>query len=164
MSRIISFLTEGLSRACSFSISEEISKVHSPLKIVLFLLTILLVKLAQFIRTNQRLPPGPSGYPYLGMIPKIKKEFHLQLFDYSKSFGKIFSLKMGNQLIVVLSDHKLIKSAFGKSEFAARPKTEFGNMLGGYGKQLFKFATKKKSKAIQFSFLLFFLTFFFENT
>lgn len=133
MSRIIGFVIEGLSRASSVSISEEISKVYSPLTIVIFLLTILLVKLAQFIRTNQRLPPGPSGYPYLGMIPKIKKEFHLQLFDYSKSFGKIFSLKMGNQLIVVLSDHKLIKSAFGKSEFAARPKTEFGNMLGGYG-------------------------------
>ena len=102
MSRIIGFVIEGLSKASSVSISEEISKVYSPLTIVIFLLTILLVKLAQIIRTNQRLPPGPTGYPYLGMIPKIKKEFHLQLFDYSKSFGKIFSLKMGNQLIVFL--------------------------------------------------------------
>ena len=135
MSRIFGFVIEGLSRLSSVYISEEISKIYSPFTIAIFLLTILLVKLAQIIRINQRLPPGPTGYPYLGMIPKIKKEFHLQLFDYSKSFGKIFSLKMGNQLIVVLSDHKLIKSAFGKSEFAARPKTEFGNMLGGYGKQ-----------------------------
>eukprot|EP00092_Neocalanus_flemingeri_P030146 GFUD01032724.1.p1 GENE.GFUD01032724.1~~GFUD01032724.1.p1 ORF type:complete len:547 (+),score=100.67 GFUD01032724.1:119-1759(+) len=133
MSRILGFVMEGLSRASSASLSEELSKVYSPITIAIFILTIILVKIAQIIRTNQRLPPGPSGYPYLGMLPKIKKEFHLQLFDYSKSFGKIFSLKMGNQLIVVLSDHKLIKSAFGKSEFAARPKTEFGNMLGGYG-------------------------------
>jgi len=133
MSKILGFIFEGLSRAI-VSVSDGFSKVYSPFTFTLtFLLTILLVKLAQFIRTNQRLPPGPSGYPVLGMIPNIKKEFHLQLFDYSKSFGKIFSLKMGNQLIVVLSDHKLIKSAFGKSEFAARPKTAFDNMLGGYG-------------------------------
>jgi len=133
MSKIISFVIEGLAQASPVRISDEFSKVYSPFTLSIFLLTIALIRIVQFIRTNNRLPPGPSGYPYLGMIPKIKKEYHLQLFDYSKIFGKIFSLKMGNQLIVVLSDHKLIKSAFGKSEFAARPKTEFGNMLGGYG-------------------------------
>ena len=115
-------------------ISENLGQMHFTYTIFIFVLTILILRLIQHVRFNLRLPPGPSGYPILGMIPKIKKEFHLQLFDYSKSFGKIFSLKMGNQLIVVLSDHKLIKSAFGKSEFAGRPKTEFGNILGGYGK------------------------------
>ena len=73
------------------------------------------------------------------MIPKIKKEFHLQLFDYTKDFGKIFSLKMGNQLMVVLSDHKLIKAAFGKSDFAAKPQMEFLNFLDGrIGPELLK--------------------------
>ena len=130
MSKLFGFVRDTL---IPTSFSEEIKMVYSPFTLIIFLVTIVGLKIVQILRYNTRLPPGPSGYPFLGMIPKIKKEFHLQLFDYSKFFGKIFSLKMGNQLIVVLSDHKLIKAAFGKSDFAGRPKTEFGNILGGYG-------------------------------
>jgi len=130
MSKIYSFVRDSLTNT---SISEEMTMVYSPFTLGVFFLTIVALKVYQILRYNNKLPPGPSGYPFLGMLPKIKKEFHLQLFDYSKSFGKIFSMKMGNQLIVVLSDHKLIKAAFGKSDFAGRPKTEFGNILGGYG-------------------------------
>lgn len=130
MSKIYSFVRDSLTNT---SISEEMTMVYSPFTLSVFFLTIVALKVYQILRYNKKLPPGPSGYPFLGMLPKIKKEFHLQLFDYSKSFGKIFSMKMGNQLIVVLSDHKLIKAAFGKSDFAGRPKTEFGNILGGYG-------------------------------
>jgi len=128
MSKILGFVMEGFSCATT-----ELSEQISPLTILIFLLTIFIIKAARFIQANKRLPPGPSGYPLLGMIPKIKKDFHLQLFDYSKSYGKLFSLKMGNQLLVVLSDHKLIKKALAKSEFAARPKTVFGSLIGGYG-------------------------------
>lgn len=134
MSKIIGFVKETL---ISTSVSEELNMLYSPLTLATFILAFVLIKLVQIAKLNKRLPPGPSGYPFLGMLPKIKKEFHLQLFDYSKSFGKIFSMKMGNQLIVVLSDHKMIKAAFGKSEFAARPKTEFSSFLGGYGKKIF---------------------------
>jgi len=130
MSKIYSFVRDSLTNK---AISEEMTMVYSPFTLGVFFLTIVALKIYQILRYNNKLPPGPSGYPFLGMLPKIKKEFHLQLFDYSKSFGKIFSMKMGNQLIVVLSDHKLIKAAFGKSDFAGRPKTEFGNILGGYG-------------------------------
>ena len=143
MSKIIGFVRDSLSLS---SLSEELKMLYSPLTLAIFLFVFLLIKMIQYIKFNKRLPPGPSGYPFLGMLPKITKEFHLQLFDYSKSFGKIFSLKMGNQLIVVLSDHKMIKAAFGKSEFAARPKTEFGNILGGYGeiKYFLKFSFSLK--------------------
>ena len=134
MSRILAFAKDIVFKSV---ISENLGQMQFSHTLFIFVLTMIILRLIQHVRFNLRLPPGPSGYPILGMIPKIKKEFHLQLFDYSKSFGKIFSLKMGNQLIVVLSDHKLIKSAFGKSEFAARPKTAFGNILGGYGKSIF---------------------------
>ena len=130
MSKILAFIIDSISKS---NVGDNIWQLYSPFTLLIFVLTILFLRLIQNVRYNLRLPPGPSGYPILGMLPKIKKEFHLQLFDYTKSFGKIISLKMGNQLIVVLSDHKLIKAAFGKSEFAARPKTEFGNILGGYG-------------------------------
>lgn len=99
----------------------------------IFLITLLAVILLQQFRYMKSLPPGPLGYPFLGILPLIKKDFHLLLFDYSKQFGKVISVKMGSELIVVISDHNIIKKAFAKSEFAARPKTELGAMLGGYG-------------------------------
>ena len=68
------------------------------------------------------------------MIGRIKKEFHLFLFDYVKQFGKVFSISMGNSTLVILSDHKLIKKAFQSKDFSARPKTELTSLFGGYGR------------------------------
>lgn len=79
------------------------------------------------------LPPGPWGYPIVGILFSIKKEFHLFLTDYSKIFGKVFSFKMGRETIVVLSNYKTIKKAFQSNDFIARPKTELTELLGGYG-------------------------------
>lgn len=87
------------------------------------------------IRHLKKLPPGPWGYPVVGMLYSIKKEFHLFLMDYVKLFGTVLSLKMGGETVVVLSDHKLIKKAFQSKDFTARPKIElFNTLLGGYGK------------------------------
>ena len=88
-------------------------------------------------RKVQKLPPGPWGYPIVGMLYKINKEFHLFLTDYVKLFGKVFSLQMGNSTLVVLSDHKLIKKAFQSRDFSARPRTVLTNLFGGYGKSVF---------------------------
>ena len=90
------------------------------------------------IQRTLKLPPGPYGYPILGILPFIKKEFHLCLYDYSKKFGKIMSLKMGIEDIVVLSDYKIIKKAFQTRNFTARPKTPLQTILGGYGKFIFE--------------------------
>ena len=133
MSRILGFVRDTLMSFSSFS--EQVKIIYSPTTLGFFVGIILLYKIYNLIKYYKCLPPGPCGYPVLGMIPKIKKEFHLQLFDYTKDFGKIFSLQMGNQLMVVLSDHKLIKAAFGKSDFAAKPQMDqFLNFLDGRGK------------------------------
>lgn len=84
-------------------------------------------------RKSLKLPPGPTGFPIVGIIPLIKKEFHLLLFDYSRIFGKILSFKMGTETIVVLSDYKTIKNAFRSRDFVSRPKSELSQLLGGYG-------------------------------
>jgi len=102
--------------------------------LALCLIIALLVGLKS-IRQTLKLPPGPTGFPIVGIIPLIKKEFHLLLFDYSKIFGKIVSFKMGSETIVVLSDYKTIKKAFQSRDFVARPKSELSSLLGGYGKK-----------------------------
>ena len=105
------------------------------------LLTYLLILNVRRIRS---MPPGPWGLPIVGIMLNIKKEFHLFLTDYSKVFGKIFSLSMGRESIVVLSDYKLIKKAFQNRDFTARPKTELTDLLGGYGKTIFKIFTSEQ--------------------
>lgn len=55
-----------------------------------------------------------------------------------QKYGSLFSTKLGSQLVIVLSDYKLIRDVFRKEEFTGRPITEFSSILGGYGE--FKYA------------------------
>jgi 26-hydroxylase len=118
--------------------AEELSKFSLWVTLVCFFITLLLILLKNHVkeqwRINQRLPHGPNGVPIYGMLPFIDKEFHLYLFDLCKTFtGGILSFRMGGQLVVVLSDANLIKKAFARPEFSARPVTTFTSILGGYG-------------------------------
>lgn len=88
-------------------------------------------------RTNQTLPPGPRGLPLVGYLPYIRRDFHEELTLLSKQHGPIFSLRMGSELIVVLSDHRIIREAFRREEFACRPDNDFMRLLDGYGKILY---------------------------
>ena len=71
----------------------------------------------------------------MGVIPFIKKEFHLFLCDYASKFGSIFSFKMGQETLVVLSSYEAIEKAFRSDDFVSRPKSELTNLLRGYGKK-----------------------------
>jgi 26-hydroxylase len=51
----------------------------------------------------------------------------------SKKYGSTFSAKLGNQLLVVLSDYKSIKKAFRKEAFSGRPENEISAIIEGYG-------------------------------
>jgi len=101
-----------------------------------FLLPLLLVCLLRHLRHQRRLPPGPAGYPLFGILPLITKQFHLQLFDYAQKFGRILSLRMGSQLVVVLNDPNIIKKAFARPEFSRRPQSALSSILDGYGKKI----------------------------
>lgn len=63
----------------------------------------------------------------------MKGDSHLHYKDLARKYGTMFSTRLGNQLVVVLSDHKTIREAFRKEEFTGRPHTEFMNILEGYG-------------------------------
>ena len=84
-------------------------------------------------RTSRSLPPGPNGLPFVGYLPYIRREFHEELTHLSKKHGSVFSLRLGSELIVVLSDHRVIREAFRREEFACRPDNDFMKLLDGYG-------------------------------
>lgn len=101
--------------------------------LAVFVLVLIVVRLIQVYRENKSLPPGPWGLPFFGYLPFFKGDAHLHYKELAKKFGPVFSTKLGNQLIVVLSDYKTIREAFRQEEFTGRPQTEFSDILGGYG-------------------------------
>lgn len=99
-----------------------------------FVAALLVVRLVQFLSELRRLPPGPWGVPVLGYLPFLKGDLHLHFHKLVEQYGSIFSARLGNQLVVVLSDHHTIREAFKREEFTGRPHTGFSNLIEGYGK------------------------------
>ncbi|XP_022902514.1 cytochrome P450 18a1 [Onthophagus taurus] len=92
-----------------------------------------IVRFAQTWRDTLDLPPGPIGLPVIGLLPKAKGNYHDFFTSLAKKYGSLYSTRLGSQLIIVLSDYKLIREAFRKEVFTGRPINEFTNILGGYG-------------------------------
>lgn len=110
-----------------------VSRELSSNVLVVFFAVLLLVRLVQVIQEAKSLPPGPWGLPLLGSLPFLRGDLHLYFRDLTHHYGSLFSTRLGSQLIVVLSDYKIIRDAFRKEEFSGRPRTEFTSILGGYG-------------------------------
>lgn len=103
--------------------------------LVVFFGALTFVRLAQWYRQVRCLPPGPWGIPILGYLPFMKgADQHVTYTELAKKYGSMFSAKLGNQLVVVLSDYRIIRDTFRREEFTGRPHNEFTNILGGYGK------------------------------
>lgn len=87
-----------------------------------------------FYKKYKNLPPGPWGLPFVGYLCSIINEnVHDKYLELSKKYGKIFSVKLGQKNVVIISDPRMIKEAFNKEEFSGRPSNEFYKLLGGYG-------------------------------
>lgn len=112
-----------------FAVEEFSTKV-----LLVFLSVLFLVRGLQILKETISLPPGPWGLPILGSLPFLKGDLHLHFRDLTHKYGSLFSTRLGSQLVVVLSDYKLIRDAFRKEEFTGRPTTQFYDLLGGYGK------------------------------
>ncbi|XP_029675425.1 cytochrome P450 18a1 [Formica exsecta] len=101
--------------------------------LLVFVSVLLVVRFIQWLKYIRTLPPGPWGVPILGYLPFIKGDLHLRYNELAKKYGSIFSARLGNQLVVVLSDYRVIRDTFRREDFTGRPHTEFINILDGYG-------------------------------
>lgn len=101
--------------------------------LMVFVAALLVVRCIQWLKYIRTLPPGPWGIPIFGYLPFVKGDVHLQFGELAKRYGSMFSARFGTQLVVVLSDYRVIRDTFRREEFTGRPHTEFINILDGYG-------------------------------
>lgn len=80
-----------------------------------------------------KLPPGPTGLPFLGYLPFLGPEIHLTLTSLSQRFGPIYQIFLGGIRVVVLNDAALVRQAFKQTVFSGRPDTQLTRILQGYG-------------------------------
>ncbi len=105
--------------------------------IVTFFGVMLILYGPHYTRAMFNLVDGLEGYPIVGILKLIDKDFHLYLFDHSKNYKKgFFSLNMGLQHVVCLSKAKHIKRVFNSPDFNARPKLSLIPFIQGYGKTI----------------------------
>lgn len=84
----------------------------------------------------RKLPPGPYGIFPFGILKFIGDEKHKEFMKLAKTYGPLFSCKLGMQLYVVISDYKLIREILNKGSVTDRPKTPLYAVLNGAGKFL----------------------------
>ncbi|PWY94256.1 cytochrome P450 [Aspergillus sclerotioniger CBS 115572] len=59
--------------------------------------------------SSNRIPKGPWGLPILGSFPFLTKYPELTLDYWARTYGALYSIWLGNQLFVIVSDPKIAK-------------------------------------------------------
>ncbi|XP_077977544.1 steroid 17-alpha-hydroxylase/17,20 lyase-like [Glandiceps talaboti] len=68
-------------------------------------------------------PRGPTGWPLFGNLLQLGLRPHLKLTAWSRQYGAVYNLKLGQRRVVVLNSYKALFEAMveRKSDFAGRP-------------------------------------------
>ena len=85
-----------------------------PTTVILFIMVLFVTVWYLSRRSYKNLPPGPPAWPIVGNAWGMRQnlEFHLDLYKYSRKYGKIYSLRFGSRPVIVLCSHDLIREAF----------------------------------------------------
>ncbi|ODM90310.1 Farnesoate epoxidase [Orchesella cincta] len=104
------------------------------LEFILVLVTFSLLACLSF-RKRGKLPPGPTPLPWIGNIHQIFGEnVHLKFSKWSKEYGRLYTVQLGNRKALVISDPAL-RNLFNIPASLGRYKTELFNVIarGPYG-------------------------------
>ncbi|KAI4297180.1 hypothetical protein L6164_037079 [Bauhinia variegata] len=71
-------------------------------------------------------PPGPIGWPILGILPRITGRLHEDFFHLAKQYGPLMSVKMGLKPAIVISSPEMAYEALKVQDltFSSRTITE----------------------------------------
>ncbi|XP_033105279.1 cytochrome P450 2J5-like isoform X1 [Anneissia japonica] len=65
-------------------------------------------------------PPGPRGLPFVGSMLSLSPSVHLDLHKYRKTYGDIFSLMLGDSVVVVMNSAALVKEVLRRTQSSNR--------------------------------------------
>jgi hypothetical protein len=123
-------------------------------------LSVLLCILVYFLlykrdKTGKQLN-GPTGYPLIGNILDADPgTFHLKLYEWSRTFGEIFAVRILNKTIFVLNSSPVIRDALLTKPhdviFASRPPSFIGfDLMYGYSDVAFAPYSEKLMRTRKF--------------
>ncbi|KAF4604487.1 hypothetical protein EYR40_003261 [Pleurotus pulmonarius] len=95
------------------------SQLTSPTQAIVLLASLISASVYFFLRAifptrlvdkhGNSIPSGPVGLPVLGSFPFLTRYPELTLDYWAKKFGPLYSLWLGNQLFVIVSDPQVVK-------------------------------------------------------
>ncbi|XP_038061586.1 cytochrome P450 2U1-like [Patiria miniata] len=120
---------------------EALRYIHDNLGISYSLILCLVILLALRVIFKARyLPPGPWGFPWLGMVPYFLLvgrfggvQRHEALARLAARYGKVFSFTAFGKVIIVLSDPQAVRELFSRQELNDRPEIHIENIPTGTG-------------------------------
>ncbi|XP_070556062.1 cytochrome P450 1A1-like isoform X2 [Ptychodera flava] len=125
--------------------------LSSPINVFIVLVAFVLITSIWSMRRPAGLPPGPRGLPFIGSIGDLAKSPVHTICDFAKTYGDIFTLKIGMQCIVVLNKIDLVREALleKQDEFAGRPWIYTMDLLSEGGQNIINCDFTKKWKVLR---------------
>lgn len=101
------------------------SPLHS-LAVATLLTPILYVIWNEFIRASARVPGfgGPRGLPLIGNLAQIRKNAAEQYRIWSKTYGPVYQIQLGNIPVIVVNSAAAAKVLFGQNAQALSSRPE----------------------------------------
>lgn len=95
--------------------------------IVILFLPFLYVLLNELIRASARVPglKGPTGLPLIGNLAQIRFNAAEQYRVWSRRFGSVYQVQLGNVPVVVVNSAAAAKVLFGQNAQALSSRPEF---------------------------------------
>lgn len=99
---------------------------HS-LAIAVLALPLVYVVLNEFVRSSARVQgiKGPTGLPLIGNLAQIRTNAAEQYRIWSKQFGPVYQIQLGNIPVVVVNSAASAKILFGQNAQALSSRPEF---------------------------------------
>ena len=93
----------------------------------LLILSALYVLVTEFQRSTRRIPlfKGPSGLPVIGNLHQIRLNAAEQYRLWSKQYGPVYQIMLGNVPVIVVNSAKSAREIFGANSQALASRPEF---------------------------------------
>lgn len=97
------------------------------LAVAAIVVPILYVIINEFLRSSARVNgiTGPIGLPLIGNLAQIRKNASEQYRLWSKTFGPVYQIQLGNVPVIVVNSAASAKVLFGQNAQALSSRPEF---------------------------------------